>query len=59
MRLGYAATEHGYESDTVTIGINLASEATTRRGLYVAVTRGREENSIHVVTETRRRHRGA
>ncbi len=52
VRLGYAATEHGYESDTVTIGINLACEATTRRGLYVAVTRGREENSIHVVTET-------
>ena len=35
MRLGYAATEHGYQSDTVTVGINLASEATTRRGLYV------------------------
>ena len=41
VRLGYAATEHGYQSDTVTVGINLASEATTRRGLYVAVTRGR------------------
>ena len=52
VRLGYAATEHGYESDTVTIGINLASEATTRRGLYVAVTRGREENWIHVVTDS-------
>jgi hypothetical protein len=52
VRLGYAATEHGYQSDTVTISINLASEATTRRGLYVAVTRGREENSIHVVTES-------
>ena len=52
MRLGYAATEHGYQSDTVTIGINLASEATTRRGLYVAVTRGRDENSIHVITDS-------
>ena len=52
VRLGYAATEHGYESDTVTIGINLASEATTRRGLYVAVTRGRQENWIHVVTDS-------
>jgi hypothetical protein len=37
VRLGYAATEHGYESDTVTAGIELASAATTRRGLYVAV----------------------
>ena len=52
VRLGYAATEHGYESDTVTIGINLASDATTRRGLYVAVTRGRDENSIHVITDS-------
>ncbi len=52
VRLGYAATEPGYQSDTVTCGVNLASEATTRRGLYVAVTRGREENWIHVVTES-------
>jgi conjugative relaxase-like TrwC/TraI family protein len=52
LRLGYAATEHGYESDTVTIGINLASEATTRRGLYVAVTRGRDDNRIHVITDS-------
>jgi conjugative relaxase-like TrwC/TraI family protein len=52
VQLGYAATEHGYESDTVTVGINLASEATTRRGLYVAVTRGRKENSIYVITDS-------
>ena len=36
VRLGYAATEHGYQSDTVTISMSLAGEATTRRGLYVA-----------------------
>jgi conjugative relaxase-like TrwC/TraI family protein len=52
VRLGYAATEHGYESDTVTIAINLASAATTRPGLYVAVTRGRDDNRIHVITNT-------
>ena len=50
--MGYAATEHGYQSDTVTISIDLAGEATTRRGLYVAVTRGREENRIHVITDS-------
>jgi hypothetical protein len=52
VRLGYAATEHGYQSDTATLGITLASETTTRRGLYVAVTRGRDENRIHVLTES-------
>jgi hypothetical protein len=50
VRLGYAATEHGYQSDTVTAGHSLAGEATTRRGLYVAVTRGRDDNQIHVIT---------
>ena len=29
VRLGYSAPEHGYESDTVAIGISLAGEATT------------------------------
>jgi conjugative relaxase-like TrwC/TraI family protein len=52
VRLGYAATEPGYQSDTVTIGIELASAWTTRRGLYVAVTRGQEENWICVVTDS-------
>ena len=52
VRLGYAATEHGYESATVTAGIELASAATTRRGLYVGITRGREENLVCVITES-------
>ncbi len=51
VRLGYAATEHGNQADTVDVGIQLVSPATTRRGLYVGTTRGREENRIHVVTE--------
>jgi conjugative relaxase-like TrwC/TraI family protein len=53
VRLGYAATEHGYQSDTVTAGYSLAGDATTRRGLYVAVTRGRDDNQIHVITQSR------
>jgi conjugative relaxase-like TrwC/TraI family protein len=52
VRLGYAATEPGYQSDTVTVGIELASASTTRRGLYVAVTRGRDENWICVITQS-------
>ena len=40
VRLGYAATEHGWQSDTVDTAIALTSPATTRRGLYVAATRG-------------------
>ena len=52
LRLGYAATEHGHQGDTVDVGIALASAATTHRGLYVATTRGRHDNRIHVITET-------
>jgi hypothetical protein len=37
----------------VTIGVELATAATTRRGLYVAVTRGEQENLILVVTDGR------
>lgn len=52
VRLGYAATEYVYQSDTVDHSISLASTATTRRGLYVAATRGRHENLICVVTDS-------
>lgn len=52
VRLGYAATEHGHQGDTVTTAISLATTATTRRGLYVAATRGRDENLVCVVTDS-------
>jgi hypothetical protein len=52
VRLGYAATEHGNQSDTQTGSLTLATPATTGRGLYVAMTRGREDNTVLVVTET-------
>ena len=51
VRLGYAATEHGHQGDTVDVSIALVTGATTRRGLYVGVTRGRDENQIHVITD--------
>jgi hypothetical protein len=52
VRLGHAATEHGYQSDTVDHAIALASPATTRRGLYVAATRGRDENVLCIITDS-------
>ena len=52
VRLGYAATEHGNQGDTVDVGLQLVSPATTRRGLYVGATRGRDDNRMYVVTET-------
>jgi conjugative relaxase-like TrwC/TraI family protein len=52
VRLGYAATEHGLQGDTVDVGIAVVSAATTHRGLYVAMTRGRGDNRVHVITET-------
>lgn len=52
VRLGYAATEHGVQGDTTTIGIELASSATSRRGAYVGLTRGRQDNTVLVVTDS-------
>lgn len=52
VRLGYASTEHGNQGDTVDVAIELATVATTQRGLYVGATRGRDDNKILVVTET-------
>ena len=40
VRLGYAGTEHGVQGDTTTVGIELVSPATRRRGAYVGLTRG-------------------
>ena len=52
VRLGYAATEMGTQSDTVTGSVELASNATTCRNLYVAMTRGQQDNTVCVVTDT-------
>lgn len=49
--LGYAATAHGHQGDTVDIGIVIVTEATTHRCLYVGSTRGRLENRMLVVTD--------
>jgi conjugative relaxase-like TrwC/TraI family protein len=51
LRLGYAATGQGHQGDTVDIGICVVTAATTLRGLYVAASRGCDDNRILVVTD--------
>lgn len=45
--LGYALTWHTVEGRTVDVGITLASDARTRSGLYVAMTRGAHRNEVY------------
>jgi conjugative relaxase-like TrwC/TraI family protein len=45
--LGYALTWHTVEGRTVSAGIALASDAHTRAGLYVAMTRGEQRNEVY------------
>ena len=52
VQLAYATTEFGAQGETADRSITLATNATTGRGLYVGMTRGREENVALVVTET-------
>jgi hypothetical protein len=52
VRLGYAATAHGHQGDTVDVSYTLVSTSTTHRGLYVGATRGRHDNQLHVITDT-------
>jgi conjugative relaxase-like TrwC/TraI family protein len=51
VRLGYAATGHGYEGDTVDASLGVVTPATSHRGLYVAATRGRQDNQLLVVAD--------
>lgn len=51
VRLGYAGTAHTCQGDTVDISLAVITTATTHRSLYVAATRGREENQLLVVTD--------
>jgi len=51
VRLGYAATAHGHQGDTVDVGLTIVTPATSHRSLYVGATRGRQENRLLVVTD--------
>ena len=52
VQLGYAATEHGNQGITQTASLTLATPTTSGRGLYVGMTRGRDDNTVLVVTDT-------
>lgn len=49
--LGYASTIHRAQGITVDVARTVVDETTNRRGLYVALTRGRHENHAYAVTE--------
>ncbi|WP_241698567.1 hypothetical protein [Flaviflexus huanghaiensis] len=49
--LSYAATAYGVQGATVTASHTMLSEATSAAGVYVGMTRGREQNRLHVVAE--------
>ncbi len=51
VRLGYAATAHGHQGDTVDVSLTVVTAATTHRSLYVGATRGRDLNRLLVVVE--------
>lgn len=46
VQLGYAATAHGHQGDTVDVGLTLVTAATIHRSLYVGATRGWDENRL-------------
>ena len=48
VQLAYASTEHGAQGDTADRAITLATSATTGRGFYVGMTRGRNHNDALV-----------
>lgn len=52
VQLGYAATAHGHQGDTVDVSLTLVASATTHRSLYVGATRGRDHNQLLVITDT-------
>lgn len=57
LHLGYASTEYGVQGATETTSAGLATESSNGAGTYVALTRGKEANTLHMVassTETAR-----
>ncbi|WP_040494023.1 hypothetical protein [Ilumatobacter nonamiensis] len=51
VELSYATSEYGAQGITADRSLTLATSATTCRGLYVGMTRGRAENLSLVVTD--------
>ncbi|MGO3758166.1 MAG: MobF family relaxase [Agrococcus casei] len=49
--LSYAATAYGVQGATVGSAHTMLGEATSAAGVYVGITRGREQNRLHIVAE--------
>lgn len=51
VHLGYAVTDYGNQGTTVDHGSVLLEEGMSGGGAYVGATRGREDNTLHIVAE--------
>lgn len=51
VHLGYAVTDYGNQGSTVDHGSVFLEEGMSGGGAYVGATRGRQENTIHIVAE--------
>lgn len=49
VQLGYATTDYGNQGVTADSSITLVGDATSAGGLYVGATRGRYENTVHII----------
>ena len=52
-QLGYATTDYGNQGVTADRSVTWVTDATTAGGLYVGATRGRYDNTVHVVATDR------
>ncbi len=53
VQLGYACTDYGNEGVTTARSVTSVGSATSAGGLYVGATRGRYDNTLHLVAEDR------
>jgi exodeoxyribonuclease V alpha subunit len=53
VQLGYASTDYGNEGVTTTRSVTSVGSATSAGGLYVGATRGRYDNTLHLVAQDR------
>jgi hypothetical protein len=53
VQLGYASTDYGNEGVTTVRSVTSVGSATSAGGLYVGATRGRYDNTLHLVAEDR------
>jgi hypothetical protein len=54
VELGYAQTSHATQGRTVDVGLLLVDTPTDSRGVYTAMTRGRQANHAYVVADENR-----